>query len=159
MATIFIIRWEIKWIAADFLACAVKMQHLCLLHWALDWGDTCSDELLGAWFLQECDVSSPVRWTMLGPSSAHKANGKRLLCEPKCLHKCAHYMHNKRILELLDGKIMTNQTSYICGLQQWYEFNLHNHAFICHNNKRRVVPFDYSNSSNYLDILFLTIVD
>ena len=64
-------------------------------------------------------------------------------------------MHNKRISVLLDRKITANQTSYICGLQQRYEFSLHNHAFICHNNKRRAVPSHYSKSSNYYqDILF-----
>ena len=52
MATIFIIQREIKWTAADFLACAVKMQQLCLLHCALDQGDTCLDELLPTCFLQ-----------------------------------------------------------------------------------------------------------
>jgi arginine repressor len=61
---------------------------------------------------------------------------------------------------LLDRKIMTNQTLYICGLQQLYEFSLHNHAFIYHNNKRRVVPSHSSKSSNfYLDILLLTTDD
>ena len=32
--------------------CSKKMQQLCLLCCALDQGDTCSDELLAAWFLQ-----------------------------------------------------------------------------------------------------------
>jgi len=32
--------------------CSKKMQQLCLLRCALDRGDTCSDELLAAWFLQ-----------------------------------------------------------------------------------------------------------
>ena len=46
------IRRKIQWIAGDFLACAVKLQHLCLLYSALDQAKTCSDELLAAWLLQ-----------------------------------------------------------------------------------------------------------
>ena len=46
------IRRKIKWTMADFLACAVKMQHLCLLRCAIDQAETYSDELLAAWLLQ-----------------------------------------------------------------------------------------------------------
>jgi hypothetical protein len=46
------IRQKIQWTAGDFLACAVKMLHLCLLHCALDQAETCSDELIAAWLLQ-----------------------------------------------------------------------------------------------------------
>ena len=105
MAIIFIIRREIKWIVADFLVCAINMQQLFLLCWALDQGDTCSDELIGAWFLQKCDVSSPVRWTMLGPSRVNKDNDKRYFVNQNVLHKYAQYMHNKSISVILDRKI------------------------------------------------------
>ena len=46
------IPWKIQWTTRDFLACAVKMQHLCLLRCALDRAKTCSDELLATWLLQ-----------------------------------------------------------------------------------------------------------
>jgi hypothetical protein len=36
----------------DFLECAIKMQHLCLLRCALDQAKTYSNELLVAWLLQ-----------------------------------------------------------------------------------------------------------
>jgi hypothetical protein len=35
------IRWKIQWTVGDFLACAIKMQHLCLLRCALDRVKTC----------------------------------------------------------------------------------------------------------------------
>ena len=38
--------------------CSKKMQQLCLLRCALDRGDTYSDELLAAWFLQSQQILS-----------------------------------------------------------------------------------------------------
>ena len=52
MGTLITIQRQIKWTVADFLVRAVKMQHLCLLHCALDRAETCLDELLAAWLLQ-----------------------------------------------------------------------------------------------------------
>ena len=55
------IQQKIQWTTGGFLACAVKMQHLCLLRCALDGAETCSDELLATWLLQVQKNLSDIR--------------------------------------------------------------------------------------------------
>jgi hypothetical protein len=52
LTTLYIVSYEIKYTAARLSCVRSKIQLLCLIHCALDLGDTCWDELLTAWFLQ-----------------------------------------------------------------------------------------------------------
>ena len=48
----FILSYEIKYIAGRLYCIRSKSQQLWLIRFALDRGETCSDELLVAWFFQ-----------------------------------------------------------------------------------------------------------
>ena len=65
LMTLYTVFYEIKYTATGLSCVYSKIQQLCLIHYALDLGDTCWDELLVAWFLQVQQILSNTTNTCL----------------------------------------------------------------------------------------------